>query len=393
MTAQYRLELRDADGTLFAGVTDFISVSCVARVNAPGLLVSVLEADHAAISSLQKRSQVDFWMRDREFDIDWMRFFGGLLLAETKEYPEDGLNTYRLSAPGDLWLLGTRVVNWYTGYANRSEFSAQPAETIMKTVVNYNCGASATVVNGRKRGGTIGGLSVEADGGRGTSVDWYCHGDNVLKTLQELASVGGGDFDLVKSVGTGNREFRFYPGQLGTDRSASVLFSIEYGNMVDVKYAVNWMEERTVAAVWGQNSGAARAYETVLGPDYAASNDIELYVDARDIATDLTDRGTKAMEENLAQGLLSFKVAQTPGCMFGRHYFLGDLVTVRNPRSLVDEIYQVAAVGLHVSGTDRTTGVELRQTGKIRGPDGVTEQMVDRMTRLERAVSRLERLE
>lgn len=391
--AQFRLDLRDPDGTLFAQVTDFTELACVARVNAPGLLVATLPGDHAALSRLQKRSQVDLWFEDGEHGIAWRKHFSGLHLGEELAFPDNLLSTFRLIVPGDLWLLGTRVVNWYVGYADRSEFSTVAGETIMKTLVDYNCGANATVANGRKREGAISTITIEADAAGGTVLDWYCHGDNVLKSLQELAPLAGGDFDLVKTLGADEWEFRYYDGQLGTDRSATVLFALERGNMLDVKYAMDWVEEKTAAAVWGQGAGAARAYETVLGPDHAAGNDVELYVDARDIAGDLTDRGTKSMAENRARSSFTFKVAQAPGCMFGKHYFLGDLVTVRSPRTMGDEIYQVAAVGMTVSGSERSTSVELRQTGTVRAANGALEQVLDRVTRIERAISRLERLE
>lgn len=359
---QYRLDLKAPDGTLFAQVTDFLELSCVMRVNAPGLLMVKLPGEHAAIASLQKRSQVELWFEDAMFGINWHRHFSGLHLGEEMLYPQDRPSVFQMTAPGDLWLLNTRTVAWYAGYADRSAFSAIPAETIMKTLVKYNCTSSATVAAGRKREGAIGGatITLEADAGRGTSLDWACHGAYVLKTLQDVAPTGGGDFDLVKT-GAATWDFRFYEGQLGTDRRTTVKFQNELGNMVNIRIGSDWTEEKTAATVWGRNDGVDREYGTVLGTDYATGNDVEMYVDARDIKTaaGLTDRGDKAMEENRARDWFTFDVAQTPGCMFAKHYFLGDLVTVRHPKTLVDMGCQVMAVTLTVTPQKREADVQI----------------------------------
>jgi hypothetical protein len=356
------LDVRDEGGALLAQATDFIEVACGVRVNRFGGLLAVFCADDDLVLLVGKRYQVEFWYADDEFGVGWHRFFSGLLLGLRQEYPENGLSTVTVTAAGDLWLLASRIVNWYAGFADRSEFVAEAAETVMKTLVRYNAGADATAVNGRKRNGVISGVTVEADGGGGSVIDWYCHGDNLLESLQGVAAVGGGDFDLVKAADGSGWEFRFCLGQLGTDRRGDVLFAIERGNMVDVGYVVDWVDEKTVAAVWGQNEGPLRAYETVTGPDYAAGNDVEVYVDARDITVDtnLRDRGAAVLDERRAVGEFRFRVVQTPSCVFDRDYFLGDLVRVRNPRTLTDDGYQVDGATLRVSGSDRQVTVELR---------------------------------
>jgi len=61
--------------------------------------------------------------------------------------------------------------------------------------------------------GAIGGLTVEADGTDGTTIDWFCAWDNLLENLQKCAKVGGGDFDVVKTSSTA-WQYRFYTGNL-----------------------------------------------------------------------------------------------------------------------------------------------------------------------------------
>lgn len=363
MSARYRLDLYTPAGAMIYRGDDFLELAVDVEVNGPGMAVCKLASDHRAVAQLERGSQVEVWRSDPEYDIAWYRQFNGAVLADRWKWPEGGDAHYLFWAPGDLQKLDARIVNWYAGYADRSQFLAVPGETIMKTLVNYNAGAAATVANGRKRAGVISGLAVQADGAAGTAVDWYCHGENLLQSLQKLAPLVGGDFDLVKLSAT-SWEFRWYTGQLGTDRSAGVLFAIERGNVVDVELFTDYMQGKTAACVWGQAQGSERAYSTVLSTDFwSAAYDVEMYVDAKDIdiANSLTGRGQKDLAENAPANGMTFKVSQTPACMFGKHYFLGDLAKLRNPRTGVDDTVQVYGASLNIAeGGDETVDITLK---------------------------------
>jgi hypothetical protein len=197
----------------------------------------------------------------------------------------------------------------------------------MKTLVQYNAGASATTANGRIRDGVIEGITVAADGGFGNVISKGCAYENLLEALQKIAAIGGGDFDLVKT-GAATWQFRWYTGQRGTDRTDSVLFALERGNMAAPEYTHDRVDERTVAIVAGQGEESDRAVEVRTGPDYAADNDIETFVEASDLTTTagLQSRGDTELEESRARQQFEFAVLQTPGCFYGVHYGLGDLV-------------------------------------------------------------------
>jgi hypothetical protein len=223
-------------------------------------------------------------------------------------------------------------VAWKAGTASRSVFTSDPAETIMKTLVSYNAGSAATTGHGRIRTGTITGISTAADGADGTVTDWYCAYDNLLETLQKLARIAGGDFDLVKT-GAQAWEFEFYTTRLGTDRSATVIFSLEYDNMSNPRFVTQRLSEATVALVGGQGEGSLRQVVTRTGANYAAGNDIEIFVDARDAGSTagLNAKGDTVLEERRAYDQFDFDVLQTAVSLYGKHYFLGDLVTAVNP--------------------------------------------------------------
>jgi hypothetical protein len=353
----HRLDLLTPAGVKFAEVTDFDWLACSLRVNSPGQLRAQFRGAHVSANQLAHLGQVHYWRRDRANGIGWYRHFAGVYLGQVraKSGPTSKLEIVCL---GHLEKLRRRIVNWAAGTANRSVFSNQPGETIMKTLVTYNATASATTANGRKRDGAITGVSVQADGGGGNSLTWRCFGDNLLETLQELAPLAGGDFDLVQT-GANTYEFRWYAGQLGTDRTATVTFSEGNGTMGEWEYEYMRLEEGTVACVWGQGEESEREYVTRTGPDYSVDNDREIFVDANDIKSGdtagLNARGDSKLDEARARERLRFKVHQTPATLFGKHYFLGDLATAVHPVTGAAIVVKVWAVSLGLSSDGKET--------------------------------------
>jgi hypothetical protein len=350
---KYRLDFCLANGTKFAEVTDFEWLVCMTEVNGTGYMQAQLRGDHTAISSLEHKSQIELWRNDVDNAIDWYRYFGGLYLGQRREMPDAAI--FQLSAPGFLDMLSWRIVAWPAGTANRSAFTGAKAETILKTLVDYNAGANATIVNGRLRAGVITGINLEADGAHGNTLDWNCAYDELLKTLQKMATVAGGDFDLVKTAAA-TWELRWYTGQRGTDRTATVTFATERGNMGEPVYTYSRTNEKTVCIVGGKGEGAARKIVVRTGADYSASNDRELFYNGsgEDTTAALNSAGDKALAGKQAREEFGFKVLQTPACTFNLHYFLGDKVTVVNPFTGASspQKIQKATLGLRMSGQE-----------------------------------------
>ena len=192
-------------------------------------------------------------------------------------------------------------------------------------------------------------------------MDWYCSNDNLLATLQALAKIGGGDFALVKSdLHRGEAlawDFRFYDGQLGTDRSATLTFAVGRNNMANPVYALDHADEATVAVVGGRGDGAEREYVTRTGTDYSATNDIEIFVNGINSETTggLNAAGDKRLFEHEAREEFTFDLVQTPSCVYGYHFFLGDLATAVNPFTGTTATVKVNAVTLDLSENGKFT--------------------------------------
>lgn len=334
MTSDFQIIVRNTAGAKVAEVTDHLELGYALRVNAPGLATFTLDGDHPLVDQLADKYQVEIWRRNTLMGVPWYCDFYGLYRAGMSGFTN--ADRFAAWAPGQLAMLGWRTVAFPAGVVGRSQFSALPAETIAKAMVGYNAtaagdaGAGDTAGGNRARAATLAGfdIAVETDLGRGNVVNWYCANDNLLESLQKLALIAGGDFALVKT-GPAAWEFRFYAGQLGTDRSATVLFSLARGNMAEPQLKLDRQAERTVAIVGGGGEGVLRTYEVVEGAAFSTDNDIELFVDARDLGTDtagMDARGAVKLAGLLAHQEFSYNVLQTPGCFYGRHYFLGDLV-------------------------------------------------------------------
>ena len=243
------------------------------------------------------------------------------------------------------WILSTRHVAFKAGTENYSKFTTQKVESIAKVLVKFNVTGFALAIYGRIRDGnyTAWGINVEADGAHGPWIDYCCAYYNLLETLQKLAVIGLGDFDMVPYVS--GYEFRWYDGQLGTDRTTTTLFAVERGNMANPVYSLDNRSEQTIALVGGQGEGVNRNVVVRQGSGYSITNDIEHFLHATHIVTTagLESFGDRYLLNHKAINSFTFDVLQTPSTQYGLHYFLGDKVTIRNPFTLVDTATKVVA--------------------------------------------------
>jgi hypothetical protein len=217
--------------------------------------------------------------------------------------------------------------------------------------VKYNATSSGTTGDGRARNVSLTGISIQTDGATGNTIDFLCAWRNLLSAVQEVAQIGGGDFALVKT-GAQAWEFRWYAGQLGTDRSATITFATQYGNMANPKLVRNSMEERTIAIVGGQGEESARSVVVRTGAN-VATNPAEVFVDARSYTATagLEAEGDRELDAMKRRDALTFDVLQVPSTLYGVHYDLGDLVTA---------VYQDVTATKMV----RRVGVSLAEDGR-----------------------------
>lgn len=313
----------------------YTQLSYVKEVNQVGGGLFVLNASGAVAEVLcpdgdpQLDMQIEVWRSDVDNDIDPYCDFYGFL--RDREYITDDNGQVRLIAYMDEQndYLRRSAVNYRANVSNRSAFSAVAAETILKTLVTRNATSSGTTADGRDRNVDAWGafVSVAADTAAGTSLTFSCMGRNLFEVLRETAETGGLDFSLVK---TGAQAWEFRTAALlGTDRSASVTFSLPFGNMRRPGLRSNRRAEKTVVIAGGQGVDSSRAVAVRTGANYNATyNSSELFINASQYSTvaGLQTEADQRLEELRAHDTLFFDVIQVPSTLYGKHYFLGDKV-------------------------------------------------------------------
>lgn len=335
MTATAFVRVYNAAGTMQAlltgagrsgGVNGFLELTWTKKRNSVGVAALRIRLDNPDTQYLTYKSILEVVRSDLP-ELAAYVAFRGFILDYTIEYANgaDYLTVYAFDAH---WLLSQRFILYSADVTDRTVFTSKRSETILKTLVTYNATSSATTVDGRDRAGAITGLTVQADSAGGTLQDYACTRKSLLSTLQDIQANAAGDF-AVEFVTLTTYIFKFYAGQLGTDRSASVVFSLSNGNMVEPKLTYVRSEEPTVAVVGGQGESTDRTIRVVTGPNYSASNDYEKFLDGRrtDLASSLDGIGIAYLKANQANPTLDFKVKQTDQYRVDVNYFLGDKIT------------------------------------------------------------------
>lgn len=328
MAPQYSILVYTAGGTLTAICTDFLSVAVNRTVNS----VDVAQFDVNAVSSTAPYvvygAIIEVYRQDIAAGIASTREFAGFVRGITTTYGQTTVITAQ--AVGINSLLADRIVAYKAGVANRSQFIAQPAETIMKTLYNYNLSTSATTANGRMLDGRLTGAATATSGGLGSTMSISCAGQSLLGALQEIQLSAGGDFALTYTA-PATWNFVWYTGQLGTDKTATVILSLATGTVAKLVIKTNRVTDTTAAVVGGQGEGSARVITTRPASLPTGLDLRETWFDARNqkATAEYQQLGDIALRDaTRRRTTIQTEVLQNAALRYGREYFLGDLVTV-----------------------------------------------------------------
>lgn len=186
------------------------------------------------------------------------------------------------------------------------------------------------------------------------SVDAQVHGATLYDTISTLCESRGIGFKITISP-TGQFVFKLYAG---ADRSYSqflnpyVSFSPDLENLTNTDYYHSKIPYKSVTLVAGEGEGTARQTITVPNPN-GSGLDLdrrEKFTDASDISkttsggtltdeqylTYLTERGLISLSESLPVTAFDGKIDVLNGnYVYGKDYFLGDIVQIANEYGLV----------------------------------------------------------
>lgn len=331
--ADYCIVIKSRAGTPLSVLTGedggFRQLSYQKELNAVGLLAFDLDGGHDVIDNLEQDGQVEVWRWDNANSIAQYADFEALFVDEERSADDDGNTLYRAICPGQMDFLAREVVAWPANVSNRSLFTNVKASTIMTNLVRYNAvAADATTGNGRIRTTDLANITYETDDDDGNVMTFACAQEPLLEAMRKVASIGDRDFWLER---TGAQAWTLRTDNyFGLDRSDSVVFALNYGNMSRPILRRNRLNEKTVAIVGGQGVDSSRSFEVRTGANYNATyNSKVIFYAATQYTTEagLESAGDARLEELRAKDDLSWIVIQTPGSMYGVHYGHGDIVT------------------------------------------------------------------
>lgn len=238
----------------------------------------------------------------------------------------------------------TRRIVWGT-YSCGSAY----ASTVMYNLVNANA------VNPTNTSRKIPYLECAEDKQLGLKLDQYQKtGGELYEALYNIATDSDIGFSILFDPRNKKLIFEVRSGsdrtQDNTQGNDPVVFSSELEDILSSSYYLNVEDEKNVALVQGEDSGVNRKNVTVGGISLSGYNRKELYVDARDLQSEvyaedggestkltdteytaiLTQRGNERLSENAKTETFESQIRQFGDVQyqFGVDYKKGDKVTV-----------------------------------------------------------------
>lgn len=370
MFQQDEIILRDTSGTIVARFDDWNSYNVDLKVNGIDKATLELNGNDPKVLLFGLDYIIEFWRMNKEANIQKYREAATFHRTPLYAYDKRGQLTFSSSSVGLNDLLNRRIVYNYAGDDRCTK--SDVAETVMKEFVDEQVGPNATVAAGRLAEGATTGLTIEIDAGLGDTWDGSRAWQNVFTVLEGIAEAKDMAFWVeIIDASVPSFMFRVKEKPYGSDRSTTgidsstgrnaagnrpIIFSDQIGNAIAPSYAILRDTEANVAVVLGRGNEDERNVRerTLAGTTYDTDspwNRREIAVHATQETTDdsLDERGDETLENTVPQTIVGLDIVQHPSCLYGRDYFLGDIITVR-------------VGGLEVNRT--ITGVNINVEGK-----------------------------
>ena len=371
----YRILVRDAARNRVAEVDDFDHFEAVLRFNAVSSWTLELPNDTDAADSLRLDGAGLIVERDGAV------LLSGPVKRRDRRWDETE-DVLEVSGRDDTVVLAERLAPPVPGGPPYTAFEFDvrtgAAETVMRQYVDLNAGPGAITVR------RVPGLTLAADGARGTAVTGRARFTPLLELLQSLALAGGDLGFRVVQVGL-NREFQVYAP---ADRTGTVVFSPDFGNLSGFDYAEAAAEGNYVYA-GDRAEGTARVF--VEGEDAASITRwgrIETFLDRRD-TTNTTEIG-QAISEELSQRASTVELSLSPtdveGMRFLVDYGLGDKVTALIDGVALEQLVREVSVSLTADAGEVISPVVIGTPGLDLSTD-----LFARLAAAQRRIGRLER--
>ncbi len=337
--AEYVLYLYDTTGTQQAVFATWQALTYTQRVNEPGSFQIDARQDANvglpldALPSILVEDAIILIRRRIPGFVDWYTDAVGLVRDVAFDRDDAGNLTFRAKGVGPLDLVARRVVAYPAGTKQVDKRGA--SDTVIAAYVDENVGNLATVPLGRYASGVTPGFTVTAAAGTGTTWDGSRHMQNVLAVIQGISlQTADVEFAVTAAVGSGSVAWTFatVTPQIGTDRSATVIFSESMGNLGAPKYSNAKTQAKNRVYVLGPGEKADRIVLTAnsltrqAGSPWALAETTHEATQERTGAS-MANVGATKLEQTQPWIEFAFSPIETLATRYGRDYFLGDTVT------------------------------------------------------------------
>lgn len=358
MATRYEVRLKSQAGSKVAVFSDWRRLTYKKLLNDVGSYELELNGDNANIADFTTDAQIEIWRYDLATNpitnivptIAPYLDFEAFHRTPIRKTDANGLSTFASFGAGYNDLLTRRVVGYYPGsvYADKSGVG----ETVMKAYVEQNAGPSATAPP-RVFSGVMPNVTVQASGGAGLAWAGSRSWVNLLDLCQEISLATSVDFWLV-GVGAALFEFQAKARPWGTDRTtgaAKLVFDLGYGNMAVPVYQKNRLNEKNAVLVLGQGQEPTRLViqRTTTATGDSPWNKCEMIQNGNqeDTVAGLNALGDATLQDLQARESITFQTLQIPSTLYGRDYFVGDLILGKY--QTVTQIKQIMGVEITVA--------------------------------------------
>jgi len=369
MPVEYTVSVYNSSNILQAIVTDFVSVNVAKVVNGYDTLEMTIPYSSPTKPYLTKDSYIVVKRQNTTLGITEYVEFSGVIQLTRLIY--NSLKRWQIVAFGWESLLARRIVAYNEDAPNYTSWQNISPTTIMNDLVATNTTSESTTVGitARAVSGLIYDFYVDTSSdGQGTALLHVSDVSfaNLLTAVQDLALRGNAQFEVVWNVLTGGTGWTFKSASpllaSSTDRSANVVFSVDNGTLANLTVTADYTTYVTTAIVRG--IGAQNATVRIVRPATAPTDlaSREVFVEASALGNntnDLNAIGDAKLAESAKKAVsITTEVQQSVSNLYGRDYFIGDLVSVDTLDSI--EVVQVNQVRLSMGSNGvETIGVQL----------------------------------
>ena len=177
-------------------------------------------------------------------------------------------------------------------------------------------------------------VALEAvNGHRGkTDVAWSARFEQLDELLEHIGAYCDAGFSIVPDFARKKLVFTYLPGRdmTGAHSGRHVLFGMHMGNVSQTTWLEQAQQAKNAAVVGGAGEDENRLIYAVCPGGETGEMRREMFVDAGSLSeiAELLQEGERRLAEKGVSRAIRADVVNTPSCRYGKHWDLGDLVTV-----------------------------------------------------------------